>query len=625
MRARPFSAVVFCMFACATSAFAQQRDRPAVATTGSASIRGQIVSDGNPPRPIRRAIVTLTGDVPATRAAVTDDEGRFVFANLASGRYTIAAKKAAYLPATFGAATPGRTGTPLSLASDQQATVSIRMARGGVLAGRITDTNGRPAAGVTVTAQNLKAAPSAPPAGAGSTDDRGQYRLFGLMPGEYVVSARPSVRGSGTILSPSTGEMDAMLAEIARRSTAQNAAAAAPQPPLPVLARPIAFAPVYFPGTPLSQEAAPVKVSIGEERLGIDFALRPVGVATLEGVVSGPIANLGVVQISITPGGSTQSMSSMDANPVLEQRPSGSDGRFTFTSVVPGHYTIMARADRNQTASERVDSGTRSASDGGAISSTRSIADYLYAVADVDTRGDDVGGLALTLQGGGSFAGTVAFDLAPGGVPQDLSQVAVRLNQPSGTGSLQMGATIIGNTFRFQPFMTVDPQGRISSRNIAPGTYTLGAGPAPGAGTTGWWLRSAMAGGRDLLDEPITFLPGQSVTDVTQTFTDKHNDLSGLLTTSSGAPASEYFVLLFSTDRAYWRTGSRRVVTTRPGSDGKFMFRDVPAGTYFIAALEDLDAADAGDPKFLDLVIPAAIHVRVSDGEKTLQDLRIAR
>jgi hypothetical protein len=134
-----------------------------------------------------------------------------------------------------------------------------------------------------------------------------------------------------------------------------------------------------------------------------------------------------------------------------------------------------------------------------------------------------------------------------------------------------------------------------------------------------------MAKGRDLLDEPITITPGGAIADVTLTFSDKHSELSGVLSTSSGAPASEYFVLVFSTDRAYWRAGSRRVATVRPGSDGQFTLRDVPAGTYYVAALEDLEPADIGDAKFLEQAVPAAIQVRVVDGETTTQDLRIAR
>ena len=628
MKPRVLVAFVSCVLACG-SLGAQQRDSPSAATTGAGAIRGQIVSDGDTPRPIRRAVVTLTGDLVAARAAITDDEGRFTFAGLPPGRYTISAKKAAYLPAAYGATRPGRPGTALSLARDQQATITIRMSRGAVLAGIVTDANGRPAAGVAVTATSLKAAPNAPAAGSAATDDRGQYRVFSLLPGEYVVSAKPSLRGAGVIRSPSTTEMDALLAEIARRSSAPTLAATAPTPaPLPMTARPIAFAPVFFPGTSIPQEAAPVKVAAGEERAGLDFSLRPVGVSTVEGVVSGPVANLGVVQISITPAGVSPQglMSSSDANPILEERPSASDGRFKFTNVVPGRYTIMARADRNQSAPEPVNPGTMRAGSGGGISPIPANADYLYAVAEFDTRGDDIGGLALNLQSGGVFAGTIALDSAAA-ASQDLTKAAFRLNPwPSGSTSyIQIGATIIGNGFSFQPAMPVDPQGHVTGKNIAPGTYSFGGSFGDAGGTQGWWLRSAIANARDLLDQPITFAPGQALTDVVVTFSDKHNELSGVLSASSGAPASEYFVLVFSTDRSHWRAGSRRIVTVRPGSDGKFILRDVPAGTYFIAALEDLDAVDATDSKFLEQVVPAAIQVVVKDGEKAVQDLRIAR
>ena len=154
---------------------AQQRDTPAIVATGTGSIAGRIVSDDATPRPVRRAIVTITGDLPAARSAITDDEGRFVFGSVPAGRFGINAAKAAYLPASYGALRPGRLGTQLQLAQGEQATVTIRMARGGVISGRLTDGIGAPMANIGVTAvpaRSLSSSTSLPEVTV-ATDDRG--------------------------------------------------------------------------------------------------------------------------------------------------------------------------------------------------------------------------------------------------------------------------------------------------------------------------------------------------------------------------------------------------------------------------------------------------------------------
>jgi hypothetical protein len=57
---------------------------------------------------------------------------------------------------------------------------------------------------------------------------------------------------------------------------------------------------------------------------------------------------------------------------------------------------------------------------------------------------------------------------------------------------------------------------------------------------------------------------------------------------ASGLAASDYFILVFSTDERAWYQRSRAVAQTRPASDGKFVIRGLPAGEYFLAAVTDV-------------------------------------
>src|SRR6185503_14692302 len=87
---------------------AQQRDAPVTPSrTGTASIAGVVLSDDGQNRPLRRATVTITDAAQMTmRTIATDDSGRFVFRDVAAGRYLLTAAKGGYLTTAFGSKGP---------------------------------------------------------------------------------------------------------------------------------------------------------------------------------------------------------------------------------------------------------------------------------------------------------------------------------------------------------------------------------------------------------------------------------------------------------------------------------------------------------------------------------------
>jgi len=610
------------------SAPASQARDAAAAASGTSTIAGQVVTDETAARPVRRAIVTISGDLPSNRSAVTDEDGRFAFNNLPAGRFTVSARKVAFIDANYGATRPGRPGTPLSLSAGQQATITIRMARGAVVAGLVADRDGRPVPGAQVTAERARAsAASNPTVGTVTTDDRGRYRIFGLLPGEYVIAAKPTVSGMGAVGARSPADMDALLANLARRPASSNASGqSATSSPAPEARVPssVAFPAIYFPGTPLLAEAQPVTVAAGEERDGIDVHLIPVAAANLEGTVSG-VQNIDAVQISIIRAGQT-GVSSFDFNPALTARPTAADSRFKYANVTPGRYTIMARADRN--AAPGASTGGRvgiagGGSGAGPTSSSGGANDFVYAVAEVDVRGEDIAGISLALQPGSVMSGRVVFDETPEAIDVTKARISVGSAAP-GSFMMQSGNTIIGNSFSSVPPASMGADGTFTIANIPPGTFLL-RGSLPADAPTGWWPRSAILDGRDLLDGQLEFRPGVNVSGVVLTFSHKHSEIAGALRTAAGRAASDYFIVAFPSDASLWGKAPRRVVNVRPASDGTFTIRDLPAGNYQIAALDDLDPADLADPHFLEQVMPASIRLALADGEQKKQDLVIAR
>jgi hypothetical protein len=117
--------------------------------------------------------------------------------------------------------------------------------------------------------------------------------------------------------------------------------------------------------------------------------------------------------------------------------------------------------------------------------------------------------------------------------------------------------------------------------------------------------------------------PGVSISDAVVTLSDRHAELAGTLQTPSGQPANDDFIIAFPTDRSLWTGSMRRLQATRPGADGTFSLRDLPAGDYFVAALVDIDEDEWKDAAFLSQVISGAVKVTVVDGQQTMQPLRI--
>ncbi len=162
------------------------------------------------------------------------------------------------------------------------------------------------------------------------------------------------------------------------------------------------------------------------------------------------------------------------------------------------------------------------------------------------------------------------------------------------------------------------------------GTWTLASGTTTASDAIGpelvigeahWSLRSVVVGGREVFDLPVE-IGAADVAGGVATFTDLHSELSGTLQSASGIPAPEYDVVMLPSSPAMWL---RRVQSTRPATDGRFAFYDLPAGDYLLAALTDVEPADLADTAFLESLAKAALPVHLAEGETKVQSLRISR
>lgn len=609
---------------------APQRDAPVAIATGAAVIRGVVVGSDAAHRPIRRARVVLSG-VPGGRVAVTDDAGAFVFDRLPAGNYTLTSSKPAYLPANLGASMPGRAGTAIVLADKQSADVSMSMTLGGVVTGTIRDGRGRPIAGVDVgliplaTADSPRMGFSAQPV---TTDERGEYRLYGVPPGQYYVAAvMQNFMTSGTSGRRTVEENDAVFAQLQSRidGALVVGAPAKKVEPLP-FATAAASAPTMYPGTPRIDAASLVTVVAGAERVGIDFAVQPVRAASIDGTVQGPVLNLDRVELSLVIDG-PQFPQFSSSRPILTQPPDAR-GRFHYDNLPPAHYTVLARA---VTGAGDASVKTQNDGVGFAISGSGGRSggagpgpgqEYVYGKTDIDIDGSGVSGMSVNLTPGGTASGKLVIDRALAAAPDDLTQIRISMMSPVLSSVSVSSNTRIGNHFDQIVPGAMKPDGTWEVRGIPPGLF-LWQVSLPPAMVKDWWLRSAVLNGRDLLDAAIDVQPGQDLSGIEFTLTDRHNELSGTLTTAEGKAATDYFIIVCPSDPTLWTPRSRRVKSLRPSSNGAFSVKDLPAGEYVIAALTDVAPGEWNDPQWLASVAPSGAKITIVNGEKTVQNLRV--
>lgn len=609
---------------------AQQRDSTAKPAAGTGEISGAILSADQNPQPVRRVVVTITApELPAARNVITADDGRFVFGGLPPGHYAISARKAAYIQAEFGSPKPGRPGTRLALAAGERRAVTLTLFRGAAIGGTLRDHAGAPVGGVSVTALDARAvaneAANQAPGGSVVTDDRGRYRIYGLPPGDYVLSASPSPGGSGEIAASSTSDIDAAIAVLTQRQAgsiptqiANSQLQALPTP------RSIGYSPTYFPGTAFYPDATRIRLTAGESRDAIDFPITHVPVASIEGVISGAVPNLSTVMIAITPDG-PRTGAIMGAN-TITSKPPNEKGEFQYGNLTPGRYRIVARSRAGgepppPAPGTTVVGGGRGGAPlpGGVMPPT---GDMLYAVADVDVRGQNVTGVSLPLQPGGTISGRLVFDTTSKvPLPDKLSDFRLHMLLQGGNWSSSSGNTRMGPAISSVAPVSVREDGTFLIQGVGPGRYVLEASAPGGVGAV-WMPRAVIHEGRDLSDIIIEG-PNVQLRDVAIMVSDKRTEIAGVLQSASGQPATEFYVIAFSTDRAYWRNGARRTRSARPATDGRFVFVDLPAGEYFIAALTDFDPLEWQTAAFLDEVAPSAIKVSLAEGERKRTDIRI--
>jgi len=342
------------------------------AASGTAVLRGTVVA-ADTGAPVRRALVRATSSEPPDNGvATTDDQGRFEIRELLGGRYSISASKAGFVTLGYGQRRPNQGGTQVELTPGQVVEkLTIGLPRGGVITGRVVDDAGEPLAEARVQVLRSQFMPGGrrmlPAGGSDTTDDQGAFRIYGLMPGDYVVSA--TVRNdTGMMTMPN-----------------QRLTSAVEQ----------GFAPTYYPGTPSLGDAERISVGVGQEVSGITFGMTPTRVARISGrVIGGTAGNFDSGFVMVMPDDDVGMGYMMPGGGMVQH-----DGTFVVNAVPPGRYTLR-------------------------VQQRGSDPDGLAGSVSVVVAGLDLDNVVIVLQKPGMLGGRIEFE---GGPPADLSPGQVRV------------------------------------------------------------------------------------------------------------------------------------------------------------------------------------------------------
>ena len=321
------------------------------------SVSGRVIGvDG---LPVVRAVVHAYRPYVAGRQVETDLRGQYRIDRLGPGDYNVEARK-------YGFDTTRRQ---VTLTNGQAAeSINMTLTRGGAIAGTVVDEFGEPMRDVVVGVLQLQSAGGRTRAVRASaqgsrTDDRGQYRLFGIKPGAYVVQAvvRDTLAAAGR-----------------------------------------GYLPRFYPGIPTLEQATTVKVDFGATITGVDFTLVPTPSNRVTGSVFDASGKPGRGEVVL---GVSERSGAVQTDLVGTQI--RVDGSFEFTNVAPGDYVVQAGG---MTVAGQVPGGTRMQTQ--------------FATSFVTVSAADPPPVQLRMTEGATLSGRVRYEGIPPGPTPLLTLVA---------------------------------------------------------------------------------------------------------------------------------------------------------------------------------------------------------
>lgn len=641
------------------------------ATTASTAAISGVVRDARTGRPVPGAIVLLrhpggTAPLATITRHVTDSQGRYLFQQLPAAQgYTVRATKPGYIEGAYGQ--QAMFGPDGRITLGEAAWFSrgdIPLWPSGAISGRIADERNEPVVGahVRLVARVVLGGVSQwIGSAAARTDDRGEYRFAGLVPGTYSVLVpsatatapaeaqglygnAPTDGATGILTMPIPARTDAALAPVEGfRAVIGNEVV----PPPDADGRSRVYPTTLYPGVTDVAAGGEVTLALGDHRVGVDVVLQPTTTVNVFGRVSGrPTDIAGLVLRLLLPG-----LDGLATGGEVSTAVVAADGTFAFLRVPPGRYVLDAPAGlfeytlQSGTESDRpvapvglrVGGGSSGSLDGGPpgtgyrrMSTTRR--STTWARMPLVVGGTDVRDLTVALQDALTVVGRIEYVLTTkatvesvpmgGGMAVGGSSTSTTLftpvrpsSQPTIAVEPADAGAALGSPRSIRP-RADDPdadQDLFTIEGVIPGEYVF---TSPRT-TQPYMLHSVTLDGMDVTDRPVDLSKWTSASTLVVTFTDQ---LPVLTVEVQAQPdvTLRGAVVIFPADSRAWRrfgmTPARMQAAMLSGKPSVAL-PAVPAGEYLMAAVDALPSSSWQDPAFLAKVAPLATPVTVAWGQ----------
>jgi uncharacterized protein (DUF2141 family) len=531
---------------------------PAAKPVSSAVIEGIVTRDPDS-QPVKKALIELIAENQAeggNYTAVTGSDGAFRIENILPGRYHLFAEHTGMIEG--GKPHGPSDGRILTLTAGQELKdLHLRLLAAAIVHGRVTDEDGDPLpnAEVTVLRQTYTA-------GHSHWEQVGADRANDL--GEYRIA---NLAGGSFYVSVNPPPDFKSLIENTG-TTGETRNPNTPEKPA------LTYQTTYYPGTTDRTQASPIQLHAGDD-FPVDFSLTP-----------GPSLSVRGSVVNLPPRTSASILlQSRDFSVVLSGGEMHKDGSFVIRDVAPGNYTIMATVDGSpapMTARQTLQVGS----------------------ANVD-------GVRLAPQTGAIVRGHLRLE-SKGFAKFDAQQVLLSLQLTDGED--EAGAA----TFReaFSNLAHVAADGSFQWTDVPPGNYSVQVLEDP---TGDWFVKSVVAGSRDVNDSGISVNGGTIALDVILSSNGGMAD--GQVLDSKNQPVADAVVVAVPEARMRGRVDRYR--KTVSDQSGHFTLRGIRPGDYTLFAWESVEGEAYYNPDFLKNYEGQGSSLHVSEGEQKSMQLTV--